>query len=203
YNGTKEVAMPVTASTLTTVAVFLPLVFVEGIAGQLFRDQALTITFSLLASLGIALTVIPMLLSARFRTASELGVPPAPVKRSARPSNRFAAWGADAAKFATVDAPQVIVADLRAALRSVSAWALRFAGPPLSAFDRGIAVLEARYEKLLESSLNAKRAVLGGVLGAVLLAGITLQFLGGELIPPLSQGEFSFEVELPEGRPLE
>lgn len=203
YNGTKEVAMPVTASTLTTVAVFLPLVFVEGIAGQLFRDQALTITFSLLASLGIALTVIPMLLSARFRTASELGVPPAPVRRSARPSNRFAAWGADAVTFVSVDAPRVIVGDLRAALRSASTWASRLAGPPLSRFDRGIAVLEARYEKLLESSLNAKRAVLGGVLGAVLLAGITLQFLGGELIPPLSQGEFSFEVELPEGRPLE
>ena len=203
YNGTKEVAMPVTASTLTTVAVFLPLVFVEGIAGQLFRDQALTITFSLLASLGIALTVIPMLLSARFRTASELGVPPAPVRRSARPSNRFAAWGADALTFVSVDAPRVIVGDLRAALRSASTWAARLAGPPLSRFDRGIAVLEARYEKLLESSLNAKRAVLGGVLGAVLLAGITLQFLGGELIPPLSQGEFSFEVELPEGRPLE
>ena len=169
----------------------------------MFRDQALTITFSLLASLGIALTVIPMLLSARFRTASELGVPAAPVKRSARPANRYAAWGADALTFVSVDAPQVIVGDLRAAARSVSARVSRLAGPALSAFDRGIALLEARYEKLLESSLNAKRTVLCGVVGAVLVAGITLQFLGGELIPPLSQGEFSFEVELPEGRPLE
>ena len=45
--GTREVSMAVTASTLTTVAVFLPLVFVQGIAGQLFRDQALTITFAM------------------------------------------------------------------------------------------------------------------------------------------------------------
>ena len=51
-----------TASTLTTVAVFVPLVFVEGIAGQLFKDQALTITYSLLASLLVALTFIPMVL---------------------------------------------------------------------------------------------------------------------------------------------
>ena len=65
YRGTKEVGMAVTASTLTTVAVFVPLVFVEGIAGQLFKDQALTITYSLLASLLVALTVIPMLLALR------------------------------------------------------------------------------------------------------------------------------------------
>ena len=50
-DGTAEVGAAVTASTLTSVAVFVPIVFVEGIAGQLFRDQALTVTFSLLASL--------------------------------------------------------------------------------------------------------------------------------------------------------
>ena len=55
--------MAVIASTLTTVAVFAPLVFVKGIAGQLFRDQALTVTFSLLASLLVAITLIPMLAS--------------------------------------------------------------------------------------------------------------------------------------------
>lgn len=61
--GTKEVGMPVVATTLTTVAVFLPLVFVEGVAGQLFRDQALTVSIALLISMVIALTLIPMLSS--------------------------------------------------------------------------------------------------------------------------------------------
>ncbi len=61
--GAKEVSGAITASTLTTIAVFLPLIFVEGIAGQLFRDQALTITFSLIVSLMVALTLIPMLAS--------------------------------------------------------------------------------------------------------------------------------------------
>ena len=51
--------MAITASTLTTVAVFFPLVFVEGIAGQLFKDQALTVTYALLASLVVALTRAP------------------------------------------------------------------------------------------------------------------------------------------------
>ena len=60
-DGTAEVGPAVTASTLTTVAVFLPIVFVEGIAGQLFKDQALTVTISLIASLIVAITIIPML----------------------------------------------------------------------------------------------------------------------------------------------
>ncbi|NMA15482.1 MAG: efflux RND transporter permease subunit, partial [Clostridia bacterium] len=62
-HGSNEVAMAVTASTLTTVAVFLPIVFVEGIASQLFRELALTVSFSLLASLFVALTLVPMLSS--------------------------------------------------------------------------------------------------------------------------------------------
>lgn len=65
--GAGEVAMAVTASTLTTVAVFFPLVFVQGIAGQLFRDQALTVTFAMLISLVVAMTLIPMLASLKGR----------------------------------------------------------------------------------------------------------------------------------------
>ena len=62
-DGAGEVGTAVIASTLTTIAVFFPLVFVDGIAGQLFRDQALTVTFSLLASLIVAVTLIPMMSS--------------------------------------------------------------------------------------------------------------------------------------------
>ncbi|MFC1559296.1 efflux RND transporter permease subunit [Gemmatimonadota bacterium] len=62
-NGAREVAMAVTASTFTTISVFLPIVFIEGVAGQLFRDQALTVTFSLLCSLVVSLTILPMLAS--------------------------------------------------------------------------------------------------------------------------------------------
>jgi hydrophobic/amphiphilic exporter-1 (mainly G- bacteria), HAE1 family len=61
--GTKEVSMAVVASTLTTVAVFFPLVFVEGVAGQLFKDQALTVSIALMISLVVSLTLIPMLSS--------------------------------------------------------------------------------------------------------------------------------------------
>lgn len=61
--GTAEVGAAVVASTLTTVAVFFPMVFVEGIAGQMFGDLGLAVVFSLLASLAVALFLIPMLAS--------------------------------------------------------------------------------------------------------------------------------------------
>ena len=60
-SSTAEVAMPVAASTITTVAVFLPLGMVGGIVGQAFRPFALTVTAALLASLLVALTVVPVL----------------------------------------------------------------------------------------------------------------------------------------------
>ncbi len=60
-DGTVEVAGAITASTLTTIAVFLPVAFIGGLVGDLFKELALTVTFSLLASLAVALTVIPSL----------------------------------------------------------------------------------------------------------------------------------------------
>ncbi|MEI7555192.1 efflux RND transporter permease subunit [Candidatus Chlorohelix sp.] len=61
--GTREVTNAITSSTLTTVAVFLPLGFVGGITGQFFLPFALTVTFALLASLVVALTVVPVFAS--------------------------------------------------------------------------------------------------------------------------------------------
>ncbi|WP_298471814.1 efflux RND transporter permease subunit [uncultured Psychrobacillus sp.] len=61
--GTKEVSGAITASTLTTVAVFIPVIFLSGLIGQIFTEFALTISFSLIASLFVALTVIPMMAS--------------------------------------------------------------------------------------------------------------------------------------------
>lgn len=68
--GVHEVGMAVTASTLTSVAVFFPIVFVEGIAGQVFRDLSMTVVFSLLASLVVSLFFIPMV------SARSLGIAP-------------------------------------------------------------------------------------------------------------------------------
>ncbi|QQQ78775.1 efflux RND transporter permease subunit [Saccharothrix sp. 6-C] len=60
-DGVREVAGAVTASTLTTVAVFLPIAFVGGIAGELFGPFSITVTVALLASLLVSLTIVPVL----------------------------------------------------------------------------------------------------------------------------------------------
>ncbi|KLI27533.1 multidrug transporter [Brachyspira hyodysenteriae] len=60
-NGTSTVALAISASTLTTIAVFLPFLFVEGQTGQLFRDLCITVTVSMIGSLFVALTIVPML----------------------------------------------------------------------------------------------------------------------------------------------
>jgi HAE1 family hydrophobic/amphiphilic exporter-1 len=79
--GASEVGHAVVASTLTTICVFVPIVFVEGVAGQLFADQALTVTFSLTASLLVAIMLIPMLSSLGGKRQ---------VKRKARPQEQSA-----------------------------------------------------------------------------------------------------------------
>jgi hydrophobic/amphiphilic exporter-1 (mainly G- bacteria), HAE1 family len=70
-NGTQEVAMAITASTLTTLVVFVPVLFVPGIAGELFNDMVLTIVVSLAISLIVAITLIPLLAS-RFMSGTHM-----------------------------------------------------------------------------------------------------------------------------------
>jgi len=84
HAGASEVGMAVVASTLTTVAVFLPVVFLEGIAAQLFRDQALTVSFSLIASLAVSLTLIPMMAALMAKKGGEEAPAPAGEKTPLR-----------------------------------------------------------------------------------------------------------------------
>ena len=87
--GTSEVGSAVISSTLTTVAVFFPMVFVEGIAGQMFGDLGLTVVFSLLASLAVALFLIPMLASRSWIGGPGLSAGPAPEVRLMRALGRM------------------------------------------------------------------------------------------------------------------
>lgn len=70
--GVKEVATAISASTFSTIVVFLPVIFVSGIVGDMMLEFALTIAFSLLASLFVALTVVPMLAARWLKTPQQL-----------------------------------------------------------------------------------------------------------------------------------
>ncbi len=214
YDGTREVGMAVTASTLTTVAVFVPLVFVEGVAGQLFRDQALTITYSLLASLAVALTVIPMVLALRFEpeTAEGEGLPGLPLADGvpAAPPQEPNTWTRAVSgirafvRVLFVDIVRIVLTDVRRLLRAVGNSILKVLEPAvLAPFERSFNKLTDAYPALLVRSLENKPLVLAIAVGLVGLSALGYTTLGAELIPPLTQGEFSFDIELTEGSPIE
>lgn len=221
YRGTKEVAGAVVASTLTTVAVFLPLVFVEGVAGQLFKDQALTITYSLLASLIVAVTVLPMLMSVRFKRPDELFTTSSPrpvddeqsgmqhigqprrggrLQRIVRGAQRAIVEGL---RFVLVDTLTVLLRDVRSGVRWIGRGVLALMVPLMRPFDRSFQALQRNYRHAIGWSLEHKGSVIAVLLLVTALAGWLALRLGTELIPPLTQGEFTVEVELPPGKSLE
>jgi len=157
-DGTDEVAAAVTASTLTSVAVFLPIVFVEGIAGQLFRDQAVTVSVSHIASLAVALTLIPML--------SALGA-------------------------------RVTRADVAPTRESMMSASEEDARGVLS-----LGRISQVYDRFVRRALARPKTTVS--IGWALFAAsiLCIPLIGRSLIPPLTEGEFFFEVNLPQGASL-
>ncbi|MEM6795497.1 MAG: efflux RND transporter permease subunit, partial [Acidobacteriota bacterium] len=183
--GAGEMAPAVTASTLTTLCVFLPILFVEGVAAQFFTDQALTVTFSLLASLAVALTVIPML-------ASRPGLGEAGLQSGESEAEESAAVRGVAAALTP--------------LARLAAWLVRpliwLIERPALAFEALFSRFAKVYGQILDGALARPLAV---VLVTALLAAATLPLLddlGSELVPELVQGEFFFDLELPPGTHL-
>lgn len=203
--GTAEVGMAVTASTLTTVAVFLPLVFVQGIAGQLFRDQALTITFAMLVSLVVAMTLIPMLASLKGRSPlayrDEPGREPGPLPNN-RPLRGAVVGSRAAGGFLFQLLPRAFAWLLAVAARFFArriGGGLRFVGRGVTApYDRAAAF----YHRSLPKALAHPWRVLGFAAAALIATSLLVPTLGLDLIPQLAQGRFDMTVTLPPGTPL-
>jgi len=201
--GTKEVAGAIFASTLTTLAVFVPLVFVDGVAGALFSDQALTVTFALLASLLVALTTIPMLASREGFKA----LPPL-VEKTAKPKpetrvGKIKHYSATVFSFPFVllfsYLPSLLLTLGLLITRFVS-WLTGLVMRPLSfSFNWLYHKLESVYHVLLTQALKFKVLTMGIAILVTLGAASLLPKLGMELIPPMNQGEFYVEVLLPPG----
>ena len=182
-HGTAEVSTAVVASTLTTIAVFFPMVFISGIAGQLFRDQALTVTFALTFSLIVALTLIPMLAAlgtgARYEEPGE-----------ASPPGRFTRIVAYIVRMAGVAFAGV------AWLFRMILWA------PCRVLQGFFAIVARTYEPLLLWSLSHRAIVVGSATAMFAATMMLIPRLGTELIPQLSQGEFEVDFRLSPGAPL-
>ncbi|WP_064791683.1 efflux RND transporter permease subunit [Shewanella woodyi] len=201
--GTKEVAGAIFASTLTTLAVFVPLVFVDGVAGALFSDQALTVTFALLASLLVALTTIPMLASREgFKS-----LPPLMEKvKKPKPETKIGKlkyYSATVFSFPFVllfsYLPSALLT-LALMLGRLTSWLTGlFMRPISSGFNWMYHKLEVVYHALLALALRLKVLTIAIALFVTLGAASLIPKLGMELIPPMNQGEFYVEILLPPG----
>lgn len=204
--GTQEVASAITASTLTTLAVFIPLIFVSGLAGQLFKDQALTVTFALIASLLVALTLIPMLAS-RQRPKLATAETAQTSLQAAPPTTRW-----QKLRYYSIGLPWKIVslwlpAMFGRILHQIATLCIKLAkrliAPLLYVFDFGYQALSRAYSKLLGSALRAQKATLLVLTLLAIGCYALLPRLGTELMPDMSQHEFYVDIELPHGSPIQ
>ncbi len=153
--GTGEVAGAVFASIMTTAVVFLAIIFTEGMAGQIFRELALTVVFSLMASLIVALTLVPMLSSKYLRV--------------------------DKAHEGT-----------RKGLKKIT-----------DKWDDWLNAVDRTYGKILGWVLKHRKSTILLGITALIVAIFLLPFVGVDFMPGMDQGQFTVDIELPQGTVLE
>ncbi len=181
--GASEVGPAVIASTMTTICVFVPIIFVEGIAGQLFNDQALTVTFSLVAALLAAMTLIPMLASLQYKPQKYLK----PQKSAETDTNGSPA---------ETTAPRPI-------FQAFSKISGAFGRAVLSPFDRFMNYLTNIYPKVIDSVVGKRVRFIFVTVLLFVASVFGIRAIGTELIPEMSQGEFFVDALLPIGTPVE
>ena len=228
--GTREVKGAVLASTLTSIAVFLPMVFVEGIAGQAFGDLGMAVVISLLAAAAVALWFIPMLASRKGLDRSDL----VGEQKLGERLKTFRSWTVVKAAFGNARLWLKILGAPYFAVRFILGmvfeaigklililWTLlvlfvtRVLAPFLGLVFGVLMWLPVRITQALLKGLGSAypktlRAVLAHPgLVVLVMAGCmwgTWEIgtrLNSELLPEVHQGEFTVEVALPVGTPLD
>ncbi|MEW6159917.1 MAG: efflux RND transporter permease subunit, partial [Verrucomicrobiota bacterium] len=226
--GTQEVKGAVVASTLTTVAVFFPMVFVEGIAGQAFGDLAWSVVISLLASTAVAIYFIPMLASRRkpeMRASGEARI--SGWRKLAIWSDFAERWQARQSRWFYVALPYFLVRLIVGTLFEVlgkllllilggllwvlwrtlkPAWAFTskfILSPVVKLSGIGFSALTNTYPRSIRWALDHPGAIITLVLFCGWITWEAGRRLDTELLPEVHQGEFTFEVALPVGTPIE
>jgi HAE1 family hydrophobic/amphiphilic exporter-1 len=226
--GTAEVRAAVMASTLTSIAVFFPMVFVEGVAGQAFGDLGMAVVVSLLAAAAVALFFIPMLAS---RPGLDLDGFSAGNRRGwltfAAWSGFRRSWTGSGRLLRTVASPYWLVRLLiglvlettgkliLAVFMLLTGLLIRVIAPaarilfrilswgPIRLTDILMNGLKRSYPVILRWALARPLPVMGVVALSVLGSWQIVRSLDSELLPEVHQGEFTVEVALPVGTPIE
>ncbi|MCP4155084.1 MAG: efflux RND transporter permease subunit, partial [bacterium] len=202
-NGAKEVSGAIAASTLTTISIFLPVIYLYGITGKLFRDQALTVSFSLICSLIVAITILPALsaFKAIFKTDFIDDI-----KRSREDAKKgWAAIVGSGLNFALLLPFRLlgyIIYFILGGIMILIVSLVKFLGKALSVimkplyylFEKWYKVFDEFYHKILLKMLNKK--VLALYLSIFIFASIALTFkmLDKELLPAPENSKFEIRA---------
>ncbi|UCD24604.1 MAG: efflux RND transporter permease subunit, partial [Gemmatimonadota bacterium] len=171
--GAEEVQGAITASTLTTISVFGPIIYVEGVAGELFGALSFAVAFALMASLLVALTLLPTL-AARWVAHSE---------RTKLQSFLTRTWWS--------------------AVRYLGAAAAQLFKPLLDWFDGVFAIFAEWYHKVLETALDRRAHVVGFAAMTMVLGIGLAGMLDRSVLPNVDQGAFQIRMNLARGTALE
>ncbi|NGP88421.1 efflux RND transporter permease subunit [Fodinibius halophilus] len=191
--GAQEVAVPVVISTLTTLVVFIPILFVPGIAGFLFRDLALTISFALIVSSLVALSLIPMMSSVLLGTTEEKEDDRSYLKQ-------LLEWSRGNIYKRIIASPLLLIGAIlypiywifRLIIRSIASFFKNNIAPTTSNF---LERMEQSYNRTLDSLLNRSGTV---IISAIVLFVVTLPIfyqLGGEFFPKVDDNSFILDVQ--------
>jgi HAE1 family hydrophobic/amphiphilic exporter-1 len=214
--GTAEVTAPVFTATMTKIAVFLPIVFVEGIAATIFKEFSFTISFALICSLFVALTIIPMLCSKLIRVGdiSDLGDPDLDgVDLKQHPGKEYHGEGSvrPSGDHGTVVAASVStdISGSAGAAGAATSAASRTRGRMnpgvaiLHAFGLAINKVIAFYVNVIRFSLVYRKTVVALCVALLVASAGLVVAVGGELFPSSDEGSFSISAEVPYGTPME
>ena len=197
--GTQEVGSAIVASTMTTVAVFLPLVFVQGIAGQLFKDQALTVTFTLVVSLFVALTLVPMLMSLGSKKRFNMKIDdPEYVSKT-----RVGSGLRKGRKFVLNNVIDYIVFVVKSVVAGFAWLFHKIFWAPSKMIQGTFSVLSKAYDVLLPWSLRHKLLVLSATIIIFAMTLMIIPKLGMNLIPDLDASTVKVNFKLAEGEVIE
>ncbi|MFB0565553.1 MAG: efflux RND transporter permease subunit [Candidatus Aminicenantaceae bacterium] len=219
YSGTKEVGMAVTASTLTTISVFLPIIYVHGVAGQLFKDQALAVTFALISSLVVSLTLLPTLASRKLEFEKKMEKTEEEERTKAKEKKnktklRVLLYPLKGLRWLLYSIPKIIYLALNFILSYILQlllFLLHYLSIPFKPVVRVIfkgfnfvyQKFASRYHQFLLWSLENKRKVL---IGSLIFLGVTFLLatqMRRELMPKPETAAFEFICKTPVDYPLE
>lgn len=207
--GTTEVGTAVVASTLTTVAVFVPLVFVVGVAGQLVRDLALAVSFSIISSMLVSLSLVPVLLSfgdheqgAHSKISRRRLIVPL-LACIAIPAAYLSLEGTP--RIATITTLMLLALP---ALGMTLSWLLSLSRRLLKRTEKprdpeAADSSSGLYRRLLERVVRHPAVYVSLAAGLTALSILGATGLGRTLIPSIEQQQFFVQLSMPQGSSLE